>query len=147
MIGFVVLAQAMDYPLQIPYRPFRMHPELFDGQDFLAQLATTTAMQIAIEVVTDTACLMFEHHKGYDVLDVWNSLSKTAMLPYVVFACAFGSIGGTYRSLLSDNFTKCNHQDFCFCIDNGLLYGGLREMYCLIIYPNSSGLPPGNMTM
>jgi hypothetical protein len=66
--------------------PYRMHPELLDGQDFVAELAAITALQIAIEVVTDTACIMFEHHKGYDLLDECNSSSKTATLPYVALA-------------------------------------------------------------
>jgi hypothetical protein len=148
LISAIVLWQGMQNPLMLPYGPLRNHPEIFFGQDFLAELGSITAQQLGAELLTDTLCLLFEQHRGYDVLEVWHSLPKTAMLPFLVAAFALGSIAGTYRSLLSDNFAACNHHDFCLCMDNGLLRGGVREQYCLIIYANSSGHPPlsGNTT-
>ena len=148
LIGALNLWQGMQNPLVLPYRPLRMQPEIFFGKEDVMSLLSITAQQLGAEVLTDTFCLMFERYRGYDGLKVWHSLPKTAMLPYVVVVFAFGSIAGTYRSLLSDNFTACNHQNFCLCMGDGLLVGGVRELKSLIIYANSSGYPPlaGNAT-
>ena len=50
--------------------------------------------------------------------------------------------GAQYRSLNGgDSVEQCNHGDVCWCVGNGLLPGGVREGYCLLLYLNSSGRP------
>lgn len=68
-------------------------------------------------------------------------LPSAALAPLVLFSLAFATYAGQVRSLYSDSLSKCNLMDFCWCVGNGLLPGGERESYCLLLYPNSSGLP------
>ncbi len=141
-IGGMVLALGQTDPLYYNFRPFRKHLELFDGGNWYGELALGSALMVAIEFVTDTICILFEERRrSVRLLSVWRELPKARLLPLVAFSLLLASFGGQVRSLNGDNLKLCNRRDACFCVDNGLLPGGVREAYCLAIYPNSSGLP------
>ena len=98
-------------------------------------------VQIVIEIITDTVCLVFETRRGLQPLTVWRELPKAALTPIILFALMFATLGGTFRSIMGDSVDQCNHRDVCWCVGDGLLPGGVREGYCLLLYPNSSGRP------
>ena len=99
-------------------------------------------VQIVIEIITDTVCLVFEARRGLAPLAVWRELPKAALTPIILFALMFATLVGQYRSLNGgDSVEQCNHGDVCWCVGNGLLPGGVREGYCLLLYLNSSGRP------
>ena len=73
---------------------------------------------------------------------MWRELPKAALTPIILFALMFATLVGQYRSLNGgDSVEQCNHGDVCWCVGNGLLPGGVREGYCLLLYLNSSGRP------
>ena len=45
-----------------------------------------------------------------------------------------------------DSHGHCYGQDFCWCLGNGLVPGGVLEFYCKALYANSSGLPLDDST-
>ena len=47
-----------------------------------------------------------------------------------------------HRSLNGDKLDNCFGRDVCFCVRDGLRVDGVREAYCLVLYPNTSGYPP-----
>ena len=98
-------------------------------------------VQIVIEIVTDTICLMFEARRGLELVAVWRELPKAALTPIVLYALYFAALAGGARSILGDSLDRCNHHDMCWCVGNGLQPGGVREGYCMLLYPNSSGVP------
>ena len=99
-------------------------------------------VQIVIEIITDTVCLVFEARRGLTPLALWRELPKAALTPIILFALMFATLAGQYRSLGGgESVDKCNHRDVCWCVGDGLLPGGVREGYCLLLYPNSSGRP------
>ena len=98
-------------------------------------------MQVALEIITDTACLVFEARRGLQPLAVWRELPKAALTPIVLFALMFATYVGQRRSQMGDSVDQCNHRDVCWCVGNGLQPGGVREGYCLLMYTNSSGRP------
>ena len=140
-IGSLVLFLGQSLPLYYPFRPYRKYPELFDGGNYYEVLAVGAIVQIVIEIITDTVCLVFETRRGLLPLAVWRELPKAALTPIVVFALMFATLTGQVRSLYGDSVDKCNHRDVCWCVGDGLLPGGVREGYCLLLYPNTSGLP------
>jgi hypothetical protein len=140
-IGFVVLFLGQSNALYYPFRPFRKHPELFHGGNYYAELAFGTVVQIAIEIITDTVCVVFETRRGLQPLTVWRELPKAALTPIILFALIYATYIGQARSVWGDSLDQCNHRDLCWCVGNGLLPGGVREGYCLLLYPNSSGRP------
>jgi len=140
-IGSLVLFLGQSLPLYYTFRPYRKYPELFDGGNYYGVLAVGTMVQIVIEIITDTVCLVFETRRGLLPLAVWRELPKAALTPIVLFALMFATLAGTFRSLLGDSVDQCNHRDVCWCVGDGLLPGGVREGYCLLLYPNTSGLP------
>jgi hypothetical protein len=141
-IGTVVLFLGQRNAMYYPFRPFRKHPELFDGGNYYGELAVGAIVQIVIEIVTDTVCLVFETRRGLSPLAVWRELPKAELTPIILFALIYATYVGQARSLLyGDSLDQCNHRDVCWCVGNGLLPGGVREGYCLLMYPNSSGRP------
>ena len=140
-IGSLVLFLGQSLPLYYPFRPYRKYPELFDGGNYYGVLAAGTMVQIVIEIVTDTVCVVFETRRGLQPLNVWRELPKAALTPIILFALIYATYVGQARSLLGDSLYQCNHRDVCWCVGKGLLPGGVREGYCLLLYPNSSGLP------
>jgi len=140
-IGSLVLFLGQSLPLFYPFRLYRKYPELFDGGNYYGVLAVGTVVQIVIEIITDTVCLVFEARRGLAPLAVWRELPKAALTPIILFALMFATLAGQYRSVLGDSVDQCNHRDVCWCVGDGLLPGGVREGYCLLLYPNSSGVP------
>ncbi len=140
-IGFVVLLLGQSNALYYPFRPFREHPELFHGGNYYAELAFGTVVQIAIEIITDTVCVVFEMRRGLQPLTVWRELPRAALTPIILFALIYATFIGQVRSNRGDSVDQFNHRDLCWCVGNGLLPGGVREGYCLLLYPNSSGRP------
>jgi hypothetical protein len=140
-IGSLVLFLGQRMPLYYPFRPYRKYPELFDGGNYYGVLAVGTMMQIVIEIITDTVCLVFEARRGLAPLAVWRELPKAALTPIILFALMFATMAGQIRSLYGDSVDKCIRRDPCWCVGDGLLPGGVREGYCLLLYPNSSGRP------
>ena len=141
LIGSLVLFLGQRLPLYYPFRPYRKYPELFDGGNYYGVLAVGTVVQIVIEIVTDTVCVVFETRRGLQPLSVWRELPKAALTPLILFALMFATLAGQVRSLLGDSVDRCNHRDVCWCVGDGLLPGGVREGYCLLLYQNSSGRP------
>jgi hypothetical protein len=72
---------------------------------------------------------------------VWRELPKAALTPIILFALMYATLAGQRRSLDGDSLAWCNRRDMCWCVGDGLLPGGVREGYCLLLYPNSSGRP------
>ncbi len=141
IIGSLVLFLGQRMPLFYPFRPYRKHPELFDGGNYYGELAVGTVVQIVIEIITDTVCLVFEARRGLAPLAVWRELPFAALTPIVLFVLMFATLAGQMRSLYGDSVGKCNWRDVCWCVGDGLQPGGVREGYCLLLYPNSSGIP------
>jgi hypothetical protein len=142
-ISSVVLALGQGNPLYYEFRPFRKHPELFDGGNYLAELATGFLIQVAIEIVTDTVCLLFEtRRRGLDPLAVWHGLPKARVVPIIVVQLMAATFAGQLRGIVGDDLALSHRRDMCYCVGTCYLPGGVREAYCLMIYPNSSGLPP-----
>ena len=142
-IGTMVLWLGHSNPLYYPFRPYRNYPDLLDGDsNYFGTLAFGAVVQIVIEVVTDTVCLVFERRKGLEPLTVWRKLPWIALSPLFLCALVYATLAGQIRSLYGDEVQTCNHSDLCACVNNGLQPGGMRELYCLMLYPNSSGLPP-----
>ncbi len=59
-------------------------------------------MQIAIEIVTDTVCVVFETRRGLQPLTVWRELPKAAFTPIILFALIY-AIRGQSRSSWGDS--------------------------------------------
>ncbi len=140
-ISSVLLFLGQSNVLYYPFRPFRKHRELLDGGNYYGELAVYTVVQIAIEIVTDTACLVFERRRGLKTLTAWREFPKAALMPIIIYALIYATRIGQTRSFMGDTVDHCAHRDMCWCVDNGLQPGGVREAYCLLIYPNSSGIP------
>jgi hypothetical protein len=137
----LVLFLGQSWPLLYSFRPYRKYPELLDGGNYYGDLAVGTMAQIVIEIITDTVCLVFEARRGLAPLVVWRKLPKAALTPIILFALVFAVLVGQIRSINGDRLDQCNHRDMCWCVGDGLLPGGVREGYCLLVYPNSSGRP------
>jgi hypothetical protein len=141
-IGTVILFMGQRTPLYYAHRPFRKHPELLDGGNYTGELVVGTMVQVAIEIVVDTVCVVNEkRRRGLETADAWRRLPSAALAPLALLSLAFATYAGQVRSLYSDSLSNCNLMDVCWCVGNGLLPGGVRESYCLLLYPNSSGLP------
>ena len=139
-IGSVVLFLGQRNVLYYPFRPFRKHRVLLDGGNFNGELAIGTMVMVVIEIITDTVCILFTR-RGSELLTVWRELPAAALAPIVFSALMFATLAGQARSLYGDTVDHCNHRDVCWCVGNGLLPGGVREGYCMLLYPNSSGRP------
>jgi hypothetical protein len=174
IVATVAQLYAMSTPLTLAFNPLRKYPELFDGgAAYVAwDILQYAALQLLFEIATDASkylgragaarlartnltvttgnvtrravCLTCEARKGRDALGVWNSLDFTRIGPIVFFAVYLASFLGQFRSLYGDNFSKCYNVDMCNCVGQGLLPGSVRESYCTLIYPNTSGVPPSN---
>ena len=91
LIGSLVLFLGQSLPLYYTFRPYRKHPVLFDGGNYYAELAFGTMVQIAIEILTDTVCLVFETRRGLQPLTVWRELPKAALTPVILFALIYAT--------------------------------------------------------
>jgi hypothetical protein len=129
--------------LAVPIPAFRKQPELFDGITGDSAIWQSLAVQLIFELITDTVCVVFEARRGLNPVAVWRRLPKAQLLPAFLLMSVFATIGGAFRVMYGDNFGRCENMDMCYCVNNGLRPDGVLEAYCLLLYPNSSGVPPG----
>jgi hypothetical protein len=57
-------------------------------------------VQIVIEIITDTVCLVFEARRGLAPLAVWRELPKAALTPIILFALMVATLAGQYKKSL-----------------------------------------------
>ena len=100
LIGSLVLFLGQSLPLKYTFRPYRKYPELFDGGNYYVVLAVGTMVQIVIEIVTDTVCVVFETRRGFVPLAVWRELPKAALTPIILFALMFATLTGAVQKSL-----------------------------------------------
>jgi hypothetical protein len=143
-VGTWAMLQGQKNPLAFPMRPFRKNPELLDGATITPAILYVAATQVVIEIVTDAACLSFEVSRGLDIAEAWWQTPKLSLLLPAIAAIWAGSVGGQFRNIFPDDMRACDGRDMCFCVDSGLLPGGMRELYCKLLYPASGGLPPAH---
>ncbi len=129
--------------LAFPVPAFRKQPGLFDGITQSREIWQSLAVQLIFELITDTVCVVYEASRGLNPVAVWRRLPKAQLLPAFMLMSIFATIAGTTRVRHGDNFSKCVNRDMCYCVNNGLRPDGVLEAYCLLLYPNSSGVPPG----
>ena len=130
--------------LAVPIPAFRKQPGLFDGITQSREIWQSLAVQLIFELITDTVCVVAEARRGgLDPVAVWRRLPKAQLLPAFLLMSVFARIAGTFRVIYGDNFGACENKDMCYCVNNGLRPDGVREAYCQLLYPNSSGVPPG----
>jgi hypothetical protein len=127
--------------LAFPIQAFHQQPELFDGIIESRRIWQSLAVQLLFEIISDTVCTYFEARRGLNPIAVWRNLPKAQLCAGFMLMSIFGYIGGAYRTSYGDSLDECVNEDMCFCINNGLRPGGVREAYCLLLYPNSSGVP------
>jgi len=129
--------------LAVPIPAFRKQPGLFDGITQSREIWQSLAVQLIFELITDTVCVVAEARRDLDPVAVWRRLPKAQLLPAFLLMSVFATIGGAFRVFYGDNLDGCENKDMCYCVNNGLRPDGVREAYCQLLYPNSSGVPPG----
>ena len=129
--------------LAVPIPAFRKQPGIFDGITQSREIWQSLAVQLIFELITDTVCVVAEARRGLDPVAVWRRLPKAQLLPAFLLMSVCANIGGAYRVFYGDNLDGCVNKDMCYCVNNGLRPDGVREAYCQLLYPNSSGVPPG----
>ena len=142
-IATMYLIRYQSEVLAFPAPAFRKQPELFDGITGGSAIWQSLAVQLIFELITDTVCVVFEARRGLNPVAVWRRLPKAQLLPVFLLMSAFATIGGAFRVMYGDDFGRCVNMDMCYCVNNGLRPDGVREAYCQLLYPNSSGVPPG----
>ena len=141
-IATMYLIRYQSEVLAFPAPAFRKQPELFDGITGGSAIWQSLAVQLIFELITDTVCVAFEARRGLSPVAVWRRLPKAQLLPAFLLMSVFATIGGAFRVAYGDNFGRCVNMDMCYCVNNGLQPDGVREAYCQLLYPNSSGVPP-----
>jgi hypothetical protein len=129
--------------LAVPIPAFRKQSGLFDGITQSREIWHSLAVQLIFELITDTVCVVAEARRGLDPVAVWRRLPKAQLLPTFLLMSACATLVGTFRVAFGDNFDACMNKDMCYCVNSGLRPDGVREAYCQLLYPNTSGVPPG----
>ena len=57
-------------------------------------------VQIVIEIITDTVCVVFQTRRGLEPLAVWRELPKAALTPIILFALMFATLTGAVQKSL-----------------------------------------------
>jgi hypothetical protein len=127
--------------LAFPIQAFQQDLRLFDGIIESGPLWQSLAVQVFFEIITDTVCTYYETRRGLNPVAVWRRLPKAQLCAGFMLMSVFGYIAGTFRTASGDNTYACMNKDMCYCVNNGLRPQGVREAYCLLLYPNSSGAP------
>ncbi len=138
--AFLLLFYQTDV-LAFPIQAFRQDLKLFDGITESGPIWKSLAVQIFFEIITDTVCTIYETRRGLDPVAVWRRLPKAQLCAGFMLMSVLGFIVGTFRTAYGDNMGACTNKDMCYCVNNGLRSQGVREAYCLLLYPNSSGAP------
>ena len=140
--AFLLLRYQTDV-LAFPIQAFRQDLKLFDGIIESGPIWQSLAVQVFFEIITDTVCTFYETRRGLNPVAVWRRLPKAQLCAGFMLMSVYGYIGGGYRTTHGDNMAACANKDMCYCVNNGLRPQGVREAYCLLLYPNTSGVPPG----
>jgi hypothetical protein len=127
--------------LVYPIQAFQQDLKLFDGIIESGPIWQSLAVQVFFEIITDTVCTFYETRGGLNPVAVWRRLPKAQLCAGFMLMSVFGYIGGVFRTTQGDNMAACTNKDMCCCVNNGLRPQGVREAYCLLLYPNSSGAP------
>ena len=142
-IATMTLLRYQSDVLAMPIPAFRKQPGLFDGITQSREIWLSLAVQLIFELITDTVCVVAEARRGLDSVTVWRRLPKAQLLPAFLLMSAYATLAGTWRVTYGDNLDRCENKNMCYCVDNGLRPDGVREAYCQLHYPNTSGVPPG----
>jgi hypothetical protein len=138
--AFLLLRYQADM-LAFPIQAFRQDLKLFDGITESGPIWQSLAVQVFFEIITDTVCTFFEARRGLNPVAVWRRLPKAQRCAGFMLMSVFGSIAGSWRTSYGDNMDACTNKDMCYCVKNGLRPQDVREAYCLLLYPDSSGAP------
>jgi len=133
--SYILLVFFTDKPLARPY-PWYIDNVLGKSTANHGLLIFSTVLQILMEVLVDGACLYFE--RITDPLSIWRALNKRKFVPLLLLASWYGSTLAYAIFTNGDNISTCLGTDMCFCVNNGLSQGGVREAYCHLIYPNAT---------
>ncbi len=136
-----LLIRGMDRVLMYPVPAFRKNLKLFDGVKDGSGIWQSLGMQVACEIATDTLCLLVEMRRGIDPRAIYRHQAKAALVPSFCLITAFALVAGTYRCFFGDRLTECKGQDMCNCVGRGLRPDSMRQAYCQLLWPNSSGVP------
>ena len=122
------------------YHPFQYYAKstLVGTTPNLAPLFYNAAMQLVCEVFVDSFCMYYERR-----LDHWRSWKMITQnlkifMSIYNFAVLVGATLATWMVIHSDDLALCKGKDVCFCVNNGLVIGGVIEAYCKRIYPNGT---------
>jgi hypothetical protein len=127
--------------LAFPIPAFRNKPELLDGVSQSHEVWRSLAVQLTLELISDTVCVIFEARRGLNPVAVWRALPKAPLLPVFMIMSAYATLAGSFRVLSAGTFDACENRDMCYCLNNGMRPDGIHEAYCRLLYPNTSGLP------
>jgi hypothetical protein len=133
--SYILLVFFTDKPLARPY-PWYIDNVLGKSTANHGLLIFSTVLQILMEVLVDGTCLYFE--RITDPLSIWRALNKRKFVPLLLLSTWYGSSLAAAIFIAGDNFSTCLGTDMCFCVNNGLSQGGVREAYCHLIYPNAT---------
>jgi hypothetical protein len=132
--GFV-LAFWSSKPLAYPFNWY-VDNALGDLTPNLGWLFFTTALQFVFEIIVDVICLMYE--KQTDPSAIWASANKRVFCILFMMSSWYGYICASAGLSLGDSFDACLGHDMCYCVNSGLVRGGVLEAYCHLIYPNGT---------
>ncbi len=137
MNSFILLISYTDKPLISPYNWYIDNVLGKESEDVdRSALIFTALLQFGMEMVVDSLCLYFD--RKTDPLSIWKSLNKRKFIPLFIMASWYGSVLAVTMFVGSDNVDKCMGADLCYCVNNGLMEGGVLEAYCFLIYPNAN---------
>ncbi len=118
-------------PLVVPQAPYAT--QALDEDIDASRVVWFSVIQFLFEVCVDNVCINFEH---YDTKTMYKNVSNKR---HFFFFFALSTYYGTYLAhafiRVQDNFQACQDQDMCYCVNNGLVKKGVREAYCMLIYP------------
>lgn len=140
VVACFLIAFWRDHVLLIPFQYYTSVP--LDSPQNLTPLFVSAVMQWFAEIVVDVICTY--HERRTDKFIAWEALFSYRKS--FTFLYAFASVVGGGLAVViiqkGDSFSACTGRDMCYCVNNGFVENGVRETYCKLIYPNSSGLPP-----
>lgn len=127
--------------LDLPLTYYNNLERPFDDPLDLEPVARWFALQLSTELFVDTVSSYLEIRNGYNLIDVWRARHNGFFL-VLIAAGACGSAASFYMLGFVDRLDDCVGRDTCYCADgNGLQVGGLKERYCLRLYPDDNGYP------
>jgi hypothetical protein len=130
-------------PLEEPHPVLKTYAGIFDGQDNTGKVVAMFVFQLVTEIITDSICIVFELRGGINVAAAWRKLTKLEFAFWFSFAAFTGNVFALAITSHADNLTNCLGLNMCVCAGgNGLDPTGVRQAYCTLLYPNSTGGTP-----